>query len=98
MAADGDAGGLAPVRADGAGHARRAVAPVRTRASDDGGPAYGVALLSRLPVLRFGCCSCRPHRCGRRRDARARSARVVLLEDEPRAAIIAVVEYRAGYG
>ena len=61
---------------------------------DDGGPAYGIALVSRLPVLRFGVV-----RLG---AAPVRSPvvmpgprpRLVLLDDEPRAAIVAVVEYR----
>jgi endonuclease/exonuclease/phosphatase family metal-dependent hydrolase len=59
---------------------------------DDGGPAYGVALVSRLPVLRFGVVRLPPSPVRSPVVLPGSKGRVVLLEDEPRAAIIAVVE------
>jgi endonuclease/exonuclease/phosphatase family metal-dependent hydrolase len=60
---------------------------------DDGGPAYGVALLSRLPVLRFGVVQLPPSPVRSPIVAPGPKRRVVLLEDEPRVAIIAVIEH-----
>jgi endonuclease/exonuclease/phosphatase family metal-dependent hydrolase len=60
---------------------------------DDGGPAYGVALLSRLPVLRFSVLRLPPSPVRSPIVLPGPKSRVVLLEDEPRAAIIAVVEH-----
>ncbi|MDX6204387.1 MAG: hypothetical protein QOF39_444 [Frankiales bacterium] len=59
---------------------------------DDGGPAYGIALLSRLPVLRFGVLHLPQAPVRSPIVAPGPSSRVVLLQDEPRMAIIAVVE------
>ena len=61
--------------------------------TDDGGPAYGVALLSRLPVLRFSVVHLPPAPVRSPIVMPGPKRRVVLLEDEPRAAILAVVEY-----
>jgi endonuclease/exonuclease/phosphatase family metal-dependent hydrolase len=61
---------------------------------DDGGPAYGVALLSRLPVLRFGVVHLPPAPVRSPVVLPGPKSRVILLQDEPRAAIIAVVEHR----
>ena len=60
---------------------------------DDGGPAYGVALLSRLPVLRFGVVPLPAAPVPSPVVLPGTKSRVVLLKDEPRAAIIAVVEH-----
>ena len=61
---------------------------------DDGGPAYGVALLSRLPVLRFGVVHLPASPVRSPIVLPGPRPRVVLLEDEPRAAIVAVVEHQ----
>lgn len=60
---------------------------------DDGGPAYGIALLSRLPVLRFVVLRLPPSPVRSPIVVPGPKRRVVLLEDEPRVAIIAVVEH-----
>ena len=59
---------------------------------DDGGPAYGVALLSRLPVLRFGVVHLPPSPVRSPVLLPGPRTRVVLLEDEPRAAVVVEVE------
>jgi endonuclease/exonuclease/phosphatase family metal-dependent hydrolase len=59
---------------------------------DDGGPAYGVALLSRLPVLRFGVVPMAPAPVRSPVVLPGARHRVVLLKDEPRTAIVAVIE------
>jgi endonuclease/exonuclease/phosphatase family metal-dependent hydrolase len=60
---------------------------------DDGGPTYGIALLSRLPVLRFGVVHLPAAPIRSPVVLPGPKNRVVLLEDEPRAAVIAVVEH-----
>ncbi|MCW2549240.1 MAG: Endonuclease/exonuclease/phosphatase [Mycobacterium sp.] len=67
---------------------------------DDDGPAYGIALLSRLPVLEWSEIRLPApptqlrapivHAGSRRR------ARLTLLEDEPRVALVAVIETSNG--
>jgi endonuclease/exonuclease/phosphatase family metal-dependent hydrolase len=59
---------------------------------DDGGPAYGVSLLSRLPVSRFGVVPLPAAPIHSPVVLPGQPARVVLLKDEPRAAVVAVVE------
>ena len=59
---------------------------------DDGGPAYGVALLSRLPVSRFGVVPLTAAPIRSPIVLPGEKSRVILLEDEPRAAVVAVVE------
>ncbi|MBA3906829.1 MAG: endonuclease/exonuclease/phosphatase family protein [Pseudonocardiales bacterium] len=60
---------------------------------DDGGPAYGIALVSRLPVLRFGLVPLPAAPIRSPIVLPGPKPRVVLLEDEPRMAIVAVVEH-----
>jgi endonuclease/exonuclease/phosphatase family metal-dependent hydrolase len=59
---------------------------------DDGGPAYGVSLLSRLPVTRFGVVPMPAAPIHSPVVLPGERARVVLLKDEPRAAVVAVVQ------
>ena len=59
---------------------------------DDGGPAYGVSLMSRLPVSRFGVIPLPAAPIRSPIVLPGVRARLVLLKDEPRAALVAVVE------
>ena len=59
---------------------------------DDGGPAYGVSLLSRLPVTRFGVIPMPAAPVHSPVVLPGARPRVVMLKDEPRAAVVAVVE------
>jgi endonuclease/exonuclease/phosphatase family metal-dependent hydrolase len=67
--------------------------PITGDNADDGGPAYGIALLSRLPVL--------DHEVVTMAASPVRSPivlpgprpRVVMLQDEPRNAVVALLEH-----
>jgi endonuclease/exonuclease/phosphatase family metal-dependent hydrolase len=72
----------------------------RADTMNDDGPAYGIALLSKLPVLEWSEIRLPAppaqvrtpviHAGARRR------ARLLLLEDEPRVALVAVIQTRTG--
>ena len=64
----------------------------RAAATDAGGPAYGAALLSRLEVLEHEVLTLAPSPVRSPVVVPGPKSRVVLLRDEPRAAIIALVE------
>jgi endonuclease/exonuclease/phosphatase family metal-dependent hydrolase len=64
----------------------------RPASDDDGGPAYGVALLSRLPVLDHAVITMTPSPVRSPIVLPGPRTRVVLLRDEPRAAIVALVD------
>lgn len=65
--------------------------PVTGDEPDDGGPAYGVALLSRLPVLDHAVVRMTPSPVRSPIVLPGPKSRVVLLEDEPRAAVVVLV-------
>ncbi len=61
---------------------------------DEGGPAYGVALLSRFPVREWAQVplSAAPMRAPVAAGAPDGRKRILLLQDEPRMALVAVIE------
>ncbi|MCK9899749.1 endonuclease [Parafrankia colletiae] len=76
------------------GHSWRPAEGVRA----DGEPAYGIALVSRLPVRRWWVLPLgrAPVRAPILVPGGSRRARLILFDDEPRVALAAVVETPAG--
>jgi endonuclease/exonuclease/phosphatase family metal-dependent hydrolase len=74
--------------------------PAGTGDLDEGGPAYGIALLSRLPVLEWSDIRLPAPPSHLRtpiiHPGARRRTKLMLLEDEPRVALVAVIQTRNG--